>query len=93
MKIMRIDYKNKKLIDQEVIDQKEIDFAVEETSLNLQQDIVATKRELEKAKMRLEVVKSTYPLDVDAYIEAKNDVLSCETGLTDLEQLKKELGF
>ena len=93
MKIMRIDYKNKKLIDQEVIDQKEIDFAVEETSLNLQQDIVATKRELEKAKMRLEIAKSTYPLDVDAHIEAKNDVYSCETGLADLEQLKKELGF
>ena len=90
---MRINYKTKQLIDQETIDQKEIDFAVEETSLNLQQDIVATKRELEKAKMRLEIVKSTYPLDVDAYIEAKNDVLSCETGLKDLEELKKELGF
>ena len=90
---MRINYKTKQLIDPETIDQKEIDFAVEETSLNLQQDIVATKRELESAKMRLEVAKSTYPLDVDAYIEAKQDVESCEAGLKDLEELKEELGL
>lgn len=43
--------------------------------------------------MRLEVVKSTYPLDVDAYIKAKQDVYSCETGLKDLEDLKEELGL
>ena len=90
---MRIDYKNKKLIDPETIDQKEIDFAVEETSLNLQQDIVATKRALESAKMRLEVTKSTYPLDVDAYIEAKQDVEACNAGLNDLLELKEELGL
>ena len=43
--------------------------------------------------MRLEVVKSTYPLDVDAYIEAKQDVESCKAGLKDLEELKEELGL
>ena len=90
---MRINYKTRELIDPETIDQKEIEFAVEETSLNLQQDIVATKRELESAKMRLEVVKSTYPLDVDAYIGAKQDVESCKAGLEDLEELKEELGL
>ena len=90
---MRINYKTKTLIDPETIDQKEIEFAVEETSLNLQQDIVATKRALESANMRLETIKSTYPLDVEAYIAAKEDVEACNTGLNDLLELKEELGL
>ena len=90
---MRINYKERKLIDPEKIDQKEIDFAVEETSVSLQQDIVATKRELEKAKKTLDTVKSSYPLNFDKYIEAKEDVMSYENGLKYLQELKEELGL
>lgn len=43
--------------------------------------------------MRLEVTKSTYPLDVDAYIAAKEDVEACNAGLSDLLELKEELGL
>lgn len=90
---MRLNYKTKQLLSEETMTEQEIAFAIQETSLNLQQDILATKRELESAKMRLEVTKSTYPLDVDAYIEAKQDVEACTSGLNDLLELEKELGF
>ena len=61
--------------------------------LQLQSDILATKRDMEKAKAKLSSMKNDYPLDLDAIIKTQLNVESLEDGLKRLENLKKEFGF
>ena len=89
---MRIDYKEKKLLSEETT-QSELEFMVEDTKLQLESAINATKRDLAKAKNVLSELKTSYPLPIQNLMEAKVEVESLEAGLKDLEALKEELGF
>lgn len=90
---MKIDYKEKKLLTQDETAEKEVVFMVEETKLQLQSDVLATKRDLEKAKAKLASLKNDYPLNPQAIIEVQLNVESLEDGLKRLENLSEELGF
>ena len=90
---MKIDYKNKKLLTPDETVEKEVQFMVEETKLQLQSDILATKRDLEKAKANLASLKNDYPLNPQAIIEVQLNVESLEDGLKRLDTLSNELGF
>ena len=90
---MKIDYKNKKLLTPDETVEKEVQFMVEETKLQLQSDILATKRDLEKAKANLASLKNDYPLNPQAIIEVQLNVESLEDGLKRLDILSNELGF
>lgn len=90
---MRINYKTGELISNEEQSQKAVEFAIEESKLQLQSDILATKQSLANAKIALEVVKTTYPLDSNAILEAKSEVDAYETGLKQLNELKEEFGW
>ena len=88
----RINYKNKQLLDQNQENTK-VEFMVEKTSLDLQQDVIATKARLEEVKESIKDVITSYPLDVAKYMELTDEKTSLESGLVQLNNLQKELGF
>ena len=88
---MKIDYKNKKLMSSEEMTQKEVEFKVEETKLQLQADILATKQSIAKIEGELELIKHTYPLSGKEIINLQVELESYKDGLTRLEALMTEL--
>ena len=66
---------------------------VEDQKLQFQSDLLAKKRELATAKARVEDLKTEYPLNVEAIIEAQLEQEALEDGLKRMEALKKEFGF
>lgn len=90
---MRINYKEKKVLSQEETNEKDVLFAVEETKLQLQSDILATKRAIESKKAEVEAAKTTYPIDTQEIIHLINEVELLTEGVKHLENLMKEFGF
>ena len=90
---MKLNYKEKKLLSQEETGTQEVLFAVEDAKLQLQSDILATKRSLESKKAELEDAKTTYPLDSCHIVSLMEEVESLKKGVKSLEALQKEFGF
>ena len=90
---MKVDYKNKKLISQEEIQESQLEYAIEETKLELQSSVLATRKSLEEAKNTLASLKQEYPLDIEAIAEAKATVEEYSDGLRLLQELQEEFGF
>ena len=90
---MKLNYKEKKLLSQEETGTQEVLFAVEDAKLQLQSDILATKRSLETKKAELEDAKTTYPLDSSKIVSLMEEVESLKKGIKSLEALQKEFGF
>ena len=90
---MKINYKEKKILNQEEISNKDVEYAVEETKLKLQSNILATKRDLQISENTLQELKTTYPFQVDKYFEELENNLSIKKGLDELNKLKEEFGF
>ena len=90
---MKLNYKEKKLLSQEETGTQEVLFAVEDAKLQLQSDILATKRSLETKKAELEDAKTTYPLDSTKIVSLMEEVESLKKGIKSLEALQKEFGF
>lgn len=90
---MRINYKDKKVLTMGEATEQEVSFAVEDAKLQLQSDILATKRVLESKKSDLEVAKTGYPLEPKRIIDLMNEVEAYEDGVKKLEKLSVELGF
>ena len=90
---MKIDYKNKKLLSQEDKATREVEYMVKSSSLKYQADVLETQKGLEDAKAKYEDLKTDYPLDCKAIIEAKDEVEAWQKGYDALIELGKELGF
>lgn len=90
---MRLNYKTRKLLSEETVNKQQIEFAIEKAKLNLSSDILATKEALSDARAKLEELKTTYPLDVNAIMVSSSAVEGYEAGLSKLEALKEELGL
>ena len=90
---MKINYKEKALLSSEENTQKEVEFMVEDQKLQFQSDLLATKRDLATAKAKVEDLKTDYPLDLGAIIEAQLEVEALEDGLLRMEKLQEEFGF
>ena len=88
---MRINYKEKKILSQGETDTQEISFMVEDTSLRLQSDILATKRSLSETKQKLKDAKTEYPLDVKKIMGLQTEMNNLKEGLDFLNALKEEL--
>lgn len=88
---MKIDYKNKKLMSSEEVTQKELEYKVESAKLQLQSDILATKRAKAEVEAELEKAKCAYPFDSQTIIKCQLEVEAYTDGLTRLENLMKEL--
>lgn len=91
MEKVKIDYKKRELLEQD--SQKDVSFMVEETSLNIQQDVIATKRELKKVQSEIQDLKSSYPLDVPKYLALKAKEEGLTKGLSLIAELQQELGI
>jgi len=90
---MRINYKEKRVLTEGEATEKEVLYAVEDSKLQLQSDILATKRALDSKSIELENAKTSYPLDTKLIISLTNEVEAYEDGIKKLESLKKEFGF
>lgn len=90
---MKINYKEKRVIEQSEEMKKDVEFAIEETSLQLKSDILATKQEVKSLEKELEDAKCEYPLDVNNIILIQEDLDAAKRGLEYMEKLQKELGL
>ena len=90
---MKLDYKNRKPLSSEEKDQKEVEFAIQDTKLQFEADKLATRRAIAECKEKLNNLKSDYPIDIQAIITAKEDLKNLEGGLEEIEVLQKELGL
>lgn len=90
---MKINYKEKRILDATKMSESELQFAIQETNLQLQSDILATKRELAKSDRVLEDLKSSYPFSTAEYIKEKENNQCLKQGLEALKALQKEFGF
>lgn len=91
MEQIKINYKERKILTPDA--EKEVSFIVEETNLNLQQDVIATKRVLKVKERQLEDIKSTYPLDVQKYLALQCEIENLTNSLAKVAILQAELGL
>lgn len=72
-------------------DLQEQQYQVEQTSLQLQSDISATKQSVAASKKIAEDTKSGFPFNAKAIIDAQNNLAAAEAGLKALTALQAEL--
>ena len=90
---MKLDYKNRKPLSSEAQDQKEIEFAVQNTKLQFEADKLATQRAIAEYKEKLDNLKSDYPINIQAIITTQEYLKNLEAGLKAIKDLQKELGL
>ena len=90
---MKVDYRNKKVLSEEVVESTQVQFAVESTSLELQSSLLASKKSLEEAKNALKELKCSYPLDIQAIVDKTLEVRDYADGIKIVESLIEEFGF
>lgn len=75
----------------EDLDKEATELNVEEGRQAIDSDILSTKREINKVKIRLNNAKSTVPLAPKDVISIKQELVGLQNGLKELEELKAEL--
>ena len=90
---MKIDYKNKKLLSTEEVQNSDLEYAVDDTELELKSALLNTKKSLGEANNALKDLKSDYPIDIDAIVEKTLDIRDLEDGIEIIESLMTEFGF
>ena len=90
---MKVDYKNRTLLSIGEVEKAELEYAVENTELELKSALLNTKKSLGEAKNELKDLKSDYPLDIEAIAEKTLDIRDLEDGIKIIESLMKEFGF
>ena len=90
---MKLDYKNRKLLSSEAQDQKEVEFAVQNTRLQFEADKLATKRAIAEHQEKLDNLKSDYPIDIQEIITTQEYLKNLQAGLEALIDLQKQLGL
>lgn len=89
---MKINYKERRFLS-EGENPQELSFVLEDAALQLQSDILATRKSLKEAEYQLEEAKTEYPLDSNKLVECYSRVESLRKGLDILNSLKKELNL
>ena len=90
---MKLNYKTKKILSEETVEKSKVEFAVESTNLELQSNLLATKKSLEEAKSKLEDLKTSYPLNLQAIVDVTLEIRDYADGVEMIESLQKEFGF
>jgi hypothetical protein len=90
---MKLNYKEKKLLSEEVKTSQEVEFAVKDASLQLQADILETEKQLSSKENKLKDLKTSYPLNTQEIVNCISDIRCLEEGLKILKDLKGELGL
>ena len=90
---MKINYKEKKLLNPMETPEKEIKFAIKETDLQLQSDILATEQAISNSDKRLSDLKTNYPFSIQEYLKELEENQSLKNGLAEMKKLQIEFGF
>ena len=90
---MKINYKKRELLSQEETSTQDVAFAVEDAKLQLQSDILATRKSLETKKAELQEAKTSYPLDAKRIVDLSLDIEGLEKGIKMLTKLQEEFGL
>lgn len=90
---LKIDYKSKRVLNQDEMTQELVNSYVAETASRINADIAVTSTALIKAKNTLKDCMTNYPWDSKAYLEAKMEVKGYEEALEALNEAKKELNL
>lgn len=77
--------------DNEQKNQEQLDLFNEESEMNIQNSILATKKEIAQVKRQLEDKKSEKPLNPEETIKVSQKLKALQNGLQALEDLKSEL--
>ena len=88
---MKIDYKNKKLVSQETVDNQQVELNVQAAALQLNSDLLATKRAMLEAEKELQEAKQAYPFNTQRIIDAQVKVEDFRDAIERIETLQKEL--
>lgn len=91
--MVQIDYKEKKLLNQEETATQEVSFMVSQTELNMQQDVLATKQELYAKEKELLSLKRSFPFDMAKYMKVRAEIKCLKEGLKAIGELQSEFGF
>ena len=89
----QLDYKNKKLLNQEEKSAQDVQFMVSQTELNMQQDVLVTKQALYAKRKELENLKCSYPFEMAKYVKLRGDIKALEEGLKAIAEVQTEFGF
>ena len=84
-------YKDRLLQSDQEKAQEDVEYQVEQAKLQLDADLLATKRSLAESEKDLVTLKSTFPLNAASIVDQQGDVAELKAGLAALEALKKEL--
>lgn len=90
---MKLNYKTKQLLSEEVKTSQEVEFAVKDASLQLQADILETEKQLSSKENKLKDLKTSYPLNTQEIVNCISDIEGLKEGLKILNNLKGELGL
>lgn len=90
---MKIDYANKKSLSQEMVDQENLEYSIEQTKLDLEGQKLTTQRLLSTAEKELASLKTDFPLDTKAIYEKVLEVEERKNQLSFIERLQIEFGF
>ena len=88
---MLIDYKNKKLISTDEINNQQVEFNVRQAKLQLQADILKTEQLISEGEIKLKLAKQTYPFDSERIIDSQLELEAYQEGLKRLKELETEL--
>ena len=88
---MLIDYKNKKMISTEEINNQQVEFNVRQAKLQLQADILNTEQLISEGEAKLKLAKQTFPFDSEKIIDSQLELEAYQEGLKRLKKLEKEL--
>ena len=88
---MLIDYKNKKLISTDEINNQQVEFNVRQAKLQLQADILKTEQLVSEGEAKLKSAKQTYPFDSAWIIDSQLELEAYQEGLKRLKELETEL--
>ena len=88
---MLIDYKNKKLISPDEMDNQQVEFNVRQAKLQLQADILSTEKLISEEEAKLKLAKQTYPFNSEHIICVQLKLEACQEGLKRLKELETEL--
>ena len=88
---MLIDYKNKKLISTDEINNQQVEFNVRQAKLQLQADILSTEQLISEGEAKLKLAKQTYPFNSECIINSQLELEAYQEGLKRLKELETEL--
>lgn len=89
----KIDYKNKKLISKEAIEEKKVGFYIRDTKINLEKELLTREQERANTEDELKTFKCEYPLNLDNIISREKRLMSLDLEIETIKNLQKEFGF